>query len=263
MKIVAIGTMKGGVGKTAITFNVCANLAQRGYKVLAIDADPQANLSDDAGIDINDVDAPSIVNIFNRSKQISNINNIINKNIFPEYKGQFDIVSSNIWLHLTEENLINRSSREMILSYYLEDNFDTIENYDYIIIDTNPSMSIVNRNAYYIADSIIAITDPNRSGINGVQLLDYLWNEKCEDLRIKNTLNSIIINKVNRTNLSKEFLEYCKLERADISEMIMDTTLPTAVKIAESEKLRKPITTGNEKQIFDRLVDELIEKGVL
>lgn len=180
MKVITIGTLKGGTGKTTTTFNLAGCLAEDS-KVLLIDCDPQANLSQDCGVDITDQSADSIKSVFD--SYLSPEKTIV-KNLIPELPN-LDVLPSNIWLMETEMQLVNRAGREFILSNYINDNKIFFEQYDYILCDTNPSMSIINQNAFYLADDIVLVSDVSKNGLTGIELFDYLWSKAARDLRKK------------------------------------------------------------------------------
>ena len=262
-KIIAVGTLKGGTGKTTTTFNIAGCLAEEN-KVLLIDCDPQANLSQDCGIDITDYYANnSIKSVFD--KYLEPTKTIVKAPI--DGLENLDVLPSNIWLTETEMVLVNRSGRERILDNYINDNKDFFSQYDYIICDTNPSMSIINQNAFYIADSIILVTDISKNGLTGIELFDYLWSKAAKDLRKENNIGAIILNNSDvRTSLSKELLEYCE-EEEDIRNLLVKPVIAQAIKIKETSMEHKPINIyypgKKEHEFYLQLIDVLKERGVL
>lgn len=262
MRIIAVGTLKGGTGKTTTVFNLAGCLAEKS-KVLLIDCDPQANLSQDCGIDIANQDLDSIKSVFDNYIEPSKT---IIKGPIKELPN-LDLLASNIWLTETEMLLVNRSGRERILYNYITDNKEIFEKYDYIICDTNPSMSIINQNAFFIADSIILMTDISKNGLTGVELFDYLWSKAAKDLRKENNIKALILNNSDsRTLLSKELLEYCK-EDEDLNKILIDKVIPQAIKIKETSLEHKPINVykpnSKEHDIYNELVEMLQEREIL
>lgn len=262
MKIITIGTLKGGTGKTTTAFNLAGCLAES-HKILLIDCDPQANLSQDSGIDITDQSAHSIKSVFDDYMEPQKI--IVKSPI--ENLENLDVLPSNIWLTETEMMLVNRASRERILDNYINDYKDFFKQYDYIICDTNPSMSVINQNAFYIADSIILVTDISKNGLTGIELFDYLWSKAAKDLRKEHNLKALILNNSDsRTALSKELLEYCE-DDEDMSRILVKPVIPQAIKIKETSVEHKPINIYSPKKkehrLYIELIDALKEKGVL
>ena len=87
-------------------------------------------------------------------------------------------------LFRTEMNMANKTNREHILEFFINNNHDYLENYDYILIDTNPSMSIININAFYVADKIILTSDVSTNSINLKHPCRSLKIDYIEDLHL-------------------------------------------------------------------------------
>ena len=105
-----------------------------------------------------------------------------------------DIICSSIQLTATEMQLVSRAGREQILKNYIDDNIKFFREYDYVIIDTNPSMGIINQNAFYVADNILLVTDVSYNGIQGAELFMYLWEKARNDLRKADNISAFFIN---------------------------------------------------------------------
>lgn len=265
MKIITVGTLKGGTGKTTTTFNLAGCLAEE-HKVLLIDCDPQANLSQDCGIDITNQTAPSIKSVFD--SYLAPEKTVVRSPIAE--LPNLDVLPSNIWLTETEMMMVNRSGRERILDNYMADNRKFFERYDYIICDTNPSMSVINQNAFFIADSIVLITDISKNGLTGIELFDYLWSKAAKDLRKENNIKAVLLNNSDqRTTLSRELLEYCQYDK-DLKELLVLPVIPQAIRIKETSVEHKPINVyeppqkdvSKEREIFREVVAALKKKGV-
>ncbi|MCI8980142.1 MAG: ParA family protein, partial [Clostridia bacterium] len=146
MKIISVTTQKGGVGKTTSAINISAALAEKGKKVLLVDLDPQGNASIGCGIDNRGTD--TIV----RAMQ-ADINGNFNLNDLAITKTKkFAVLPSNIELSNLELILVSVIGREGVLKRILEPIKDQ---YDYIIIDTLPSLGILTVNAFTASDYVI------------------------------------------------------------------------------------------------------------
>ena len=164
--VVTVGAMKGGAGKTMVVDNIAGCLAER-YKVLVVDADPQANASKGLGIDIADPDMTTLDDV------------LTNQGTPPEDAviraplrdlPNLDVMPSSILLFKTEFELAAKGERIRLLGYYLQDNSEFFGRYDYIIIDTNPGLGLVNQNAFFAADSIVLVTDESDNGLTGDEM---------------------------------------------------------------------------------------------
>lgn len=262
MRIITVGTLKGGTGKTTFAFNLAGCLSED-YNVLLVDCDPQANLSQDCGIDITDQTANSVKSVFD--SYMAPAETIV-KSPIPELP-KLDVLPSNIWLTETEMLLVNRSGRERILDNYIADNKDFFSQYDYIICDTNPSMSVINQNAFFIADGIVLITDISKNGLTGIELFDYLWSKAAKDLRKENNIKAMILNNSDsRTTLSKELIEYCE-EDEEFKDLLVLPVIPQAIKFKETSISHKPINVykpgGKEHEVIQEVISKLKGKGVL
>jgi ATPases involved in chromosome partitioning len=258
MKIITIGTLKGGTGKTTTTFNLGGILAKT-HKVLLIDVDPQCNLSLVAGIDVTRQGLKTSKNIFEGN---TNLQESICKSPVKDLPN-LDIISSSIQLTATELNIVSMAGREQILNNFILDNQNIFNEYDYILIDTNPSMSIINQNAFLVADSIILISDVSLNGIQGAELFIALWENARKQLRKANNVKALIINNYDkRINLSGELLDYCRGNKG-VNELLLNTIIPSAVKIKETELEHKPVDIPILQEIFYNIIDELKERGIL
>ena len=124
-KVIAATNQKGGVGKTTTALNMSVALAQQGYNVLAIDADPQANLTISLGIKEPDNLEVGLSNILQRIVEDRDFD--LNMGIMHHKEG-IDFIPSNIELASFETRLVNTMSRELVLRTYL---YEIKDRYDY------------------------------------------------------------------------------------------------------------------------------------
>lgn len=265
MKIITMATLKGGAGKTMNAFNISGILAEEN-KVLIIDVDPQCNLSSNCGIDISDREAYSIRDVFeNPASSQPKPEQITVKNPIEELPN-LDIIPSSIFLFRTEKNLYAKGDRERILQKYINKNQKYFDQYDYIIVDTNPSMSFTNTNAFLIADEIILSCDVSSNSITGAELFCELWDETREELGKDDNIAAMIISNYDgRSNLAKDLTEYTQAT-AFSKDIVLSTTVSTTVKLKETEANHKPINILNPKhnacEQYRAVVKELKEREV-
>lgn len=262
MKIITFGTLKGGVGKTISTFNIAGLLAEE-KKVLVVDSDPQGNITNNFGVD-RTLLTNSINDIFecnNKSPEEIIIRQPIKK------LSLLDILPSSIFLFQTEIRVMSLAGRELILKNYIEDNINFFNSYDYILIDTNPSMSIINQNVFLASDSIVLVSDVSMNALEGVELFIALWEDSRKRLRKKNNIKAVLINNFDkRLKISLDFIEYCK-NHEEIKDLLINSIVTRNVKLSESELEARPINLydPNSKgyESFKNVVVEMKERGIL
>ena len=143
-KVLAVANQKGGVAKTTSTFNVGTGLAQRGYKVLMIDLDPQASLTVYAGLEPYEREK-SIVDVLRNNK-------VDMQDVIMNVRENLDIITSRIELAAIEYELLGKAARERILFRAIASIRD---NYDYIVIDCPPQLSTLTINGLACADEVV------------------------------------------------------------------------------------------------------------
>jgi chromosome partitioning protein len=260
MKKIAVCAMKGGVGKTMLAVNIAATLAlEYDKKVLFIDTDPQSNSTNYLGID-------------EFEEGYRSIKDALENNLDPQdavrdtYIEKLKVIGSSIYVTALEFNLFQLAARELRLKNYIEKNKNFFRKFDYVIFDTNPSMSVVNQNVFTAADSLIIVTEASTGGAKGIDLFTDLWCGIAENLGVDNKIDALVLNRLNeRTNIGKEFKSY--LKEGEYKDLILSNfvTESTILKDAESYKqainIYKP-NSKQHKQIQD-VVEELIERNVL
>lgn len=267
-KIISIGTFKGGVGKTMTTFNLAGILAEMKYKVLCIDVDPQGNLTSNLGVNRANQGLHGVESIFSENASVD-FNEIIVKAPITELP-TLDLLPSTVLLHKSELFMALAPARELKLQYFMMDNKESLDKYDYILIDTNPSMGYLNQNAFVVSDKIIMPTTADLSDLDGIHLFCALWDSLREKLRIDDNIAAVIVTKNDkRVSLDRSFVDHIKSteDNEDIAELLLDTIVPVNVLLKEAAMSCKPINLYNKNcagyTAYKDLVKELFEKGVL
>lgn len=274
MKIIAVGTLKGGTGKTTVLFNMAGVLAET-KRVLLIDLDPQCNLSGACNAKqnldwrklIKNVPVkiiPSSRDIFENGKRISP-EELIVKAPIPELPN-LDVIPGNMLMTATEFSLVNRTARESVLANYFESHRRFFSRYDYILLDTNPSLGVINQNAFTAADSIVLVTDVGEDGIEGAGMFLYLWGSVCEDLRKRNNIDALIINRASRTiRLTNELFEFCA-EDEFFGKLLVPHMIYEKVVYKDARMEQIPVNLKKEGSAATSdvraVVDNLFERGV-
>jgi len=246
MTIIAIINQKGGTGKTTTAINLGTALAILKKRVLLIDLDPQANLTYSFGIDAS---KGSMVEVLQGKQTIQTI--LVNRE-------GLDIAPSSITLADTELSLVNKTGREGSLKDRLKD----LKGYDFVFIDSPPSLSILTINALTTADEVLI---PLQMEVLSLQGLAQLLNTVREVKKVLNNrlrITGIIPSMYDaRRRLSEEVLE--ELER-NIKEKVFKTVIRENVKIAEAPSFAKsvicysPLSHGTED--YSKLAKEFLRE---
>lgn len=273
-KVITFATLKGGAGKTMNLFNLAGVVASRDKNVLLIDVDPQCNLSANCGIDVADMGFVTVKDIFAkyRATEQPKAKDVIIEHPMAGLE-TLDLIPSSILLFNVEEDITILEGRTKILKSFLLRNQKALDKYDYIFIDTNPSMSVFNINAFYVADSIIISTDVSSNSISGAELFCGLWDAKREqinetsEVRKEDNIGALLIgNYIKRSNLSRELLEYVHVAGFS-KDIVLETIIPSTVQLKDTEVSHMPINMlhrgGKAHQAYENLADELKRKGIL
>jgi len=264
VKIIAIANLKGGVGKTMLTVNLSAVLAED-FPVLLIDADPQSNATSGLGIDIASREYRSMIHVLSEDGGVDAASVIMRSPI--KELPLLDLLPSDLALTRTELQLVSYPSREQVLSRWINKNQGVLAQYEYIFIDTGPNIGLINQNVLFVADSIILVTDISKNGQNGVEMLSEYWASLSSILNTKNNISALIVNNYDkRIRLSQELVEYFKNDEY-FSCLLVNTVIPNRVALKDTEVDQEPINLLHPKHdslvAYRSIIRELEEKGVL
>ena len=160
-RIVAVCNQKGGVGKTTTTINLGAALAERGRRMLLVDFDPQGALSVGLGIQPHDIDSTVYNLLMERDVKARDV-------IVATGIENLDLLPSNIDLSGAEVQLVSEVGREFVLGRALK---SVVPEYDYVMIDCQPSLGLLTINALACADSVLIPLECEYFAMRGVALL--------------------------------------------------------------------------------------------
>ena len=251
-RIIAVANQKGGVGKTTTSINLSACLAALGKKVLAIDMDPQGNMTSGLGIDKNEVEY-SIYDLILGEVEIEQV-------ICSDAIENLDVLPSNINLSAAEIELIGVEDKEYIIHNEVEKIRD---NYDFIIIDCPPSLNTLTINALTTADSVLVPIQCEYYALEGLSQLIHTITLVKERLNPNLEMEGVVFTMYDaRTNLSLQVVENVK---DNLNETIYKTIIPRNIRLAEAPSHGLPINLYDPKsagaESYMLLAEEVINKG--
>lgn len=248
-RIIAIANQKGGVGKTTTAINLSASLAAKGKKVLVIDMDPQGNTTSGFGVDKNDLDDTIYELILGECA--------IQDCIIKEVISNVSILPSNVNLAAAEIELIGVEKKE----YILKGEVDFVrDQYDYIMIDCPPSLSMLTINAMTTADTVLVPIQCEYYALEGLSQLIHTINLVKERLNPDLDMEGVVFTMYDsRTNLSLQVVENVK---QNLKQRVFDTVIPRNIRLAEAPSYGMPIQAYDPKsagaEAYMALADELI-----
>lgn len=256
--VTAIINQKGGTGKTCTCANLGVGLAREGKKVLLVDFDPQSSLTISLGYDKPDdlpVTVAALMSKVLDSKPVTPGEGILHQ------QEAVDLIPSCIELSGVEAATVNALSRENLLKQILA---PLRKQYDHILIDCSPSLSMLNLNALSAADNVIIPVQPQYLSAKG--LVDLLTTIK----QVRNKINprlkteGIVLTMVdNRTNLAKEI---GSLVRNTYGKHIniFSTEIPMSVRAAEASAAGVSIHSydpkGKVAEAYRNLTKEVLSR---
>lgn len=251
--ILAMCNQKGGVGKTTSTINMGAALAEFGRKVLLVDLDPQGALSAGLGIPHEDLDL-TVYNLIIDSD--TDVRDAIHHTSVPG----LDLVPANIDLSAAEIQLVNEVGREQALGRALR---PVRRDYDFIIVDCQPSLGLLTVNALTIAQGVIIPMECEYFSLRGLALLTDTVGKVRDRLNFDLEVLGILVTMFDRRTLhAREVME--RLIEV-FGDTVFDTVITRTVRFPETSVAGEPITRWAPKSPgadqYRNLAREVIERS--
>ena len=251
MRVIAIANQKGGVGKTTTALALCSGLSQRGYKVLGIDTDPQCNFSSTSRVQTSGV--PTTINLLLRDAEAEEA-------IQASPLG-YDVIAGSNALSAAEK-MISDTGRE----HRLEEAIAPIKKkYDFIILDTPPTLGILTICAFTAADSIIIPTVASFYAAAGISELSHSVQQLVHyNINPNIRFDGILLTKYDaRTPVGRKMKEITEQIGEHIDAKVFNTVIRSSVTIDSAQVLKTSIfdydknaTVSRDYQAF---IDELLK----
>ena len=251
-RAIVVANQKGGVGKTTTAINLSACLAEAGQKVLAIDMDPQGNMTSGFGVEKEEVENTVYELLLGETK----VEDCVQKDVMEN----LSLICSNINLAAAEIELIGVDEKEFILQKTIE---PIKQEYDFIIIDCPPSLNMLTINSMCLADTVLVPIQCEYYALEGLSQLMHTINLVQERLNPNLEMEGVVFTMYDaRTNLSLQVVENVK---NNLQQTIYKTIIPRNVRLAEAPSHGMPINLYDTKsagaESYRLLAEEVIHRG--
>ena len=252
-EVITIANRKGGVGKTTTTLNLAYSLKELGKKVLVIDLDPQANLTRCFDVE--------------NTENIKNIGHLLITEMeeesylvedYTKSYDEIDIIPSSIYLSAVETQMRVETGSERILFEIVN---QIKEYYEYVLIDTSPSLNILTINALCASDNVLITADTQLFAIVGISELLKTIQKIKKRVNASLTIKGILLTMCdNRTNLSKLLTQQVE-EMYQGKIAVFQTKIPKTVKVGEAiysgQSIKKYAKGSSVDIAYDNLAKEI------
>ena len=251
-RTIAIANQKGGVGKTTTAINLSSCLAEAGQRVLTIDFDPQGNATSGLGLEKGQIEDT----VYEMMLGDCSFEDCLQR----EVQEDLDVLPSDSNLSGAEIELLDVENKEFVLKSHL----DQVKNdYDFIIIDCPPSLSLLTLNALVAADTVLVPIQCEYYALEGLSQVLRTINIVKRKMNPSLEMEGVVFTMYDaRTNLSLEVVENVK---NNLNEKIYKTIIPRNVRLAEAPSHGMSINIYDSKstgaESYRLLAAEVISRG--
>jgi len=259
-KIITVANQKGGCGKTTLVLNLGAALSRMGYKICLIDCDPQANMTMALGYQQPDELPVTIPNLI---QEIIGGGLKTDKKDFILHAQNMDFIPSNIELSAIENILLNSISRENVLKKLLS---VVKGDYDFILLDTMPSLNFITINALNATDSVLIPMQPQYFSAKGIELLMTTIKNVKDNLNPNLSIDGILMTMYdNRLNFHKEVVETVAANYGKYLK-IFETKIPISIRVTEMQARAQSVFDNDPaskiSESYTNFAKEFIDGGI-
>lgn len=254
MKTIVLTNQKGGVAKTTTAYALAIGLHNQGSNVLIIDADPQSNLSYTAGVDDNDQN--TLYDVLKGDCKP--------KDAIRHLEKWLDIMSIGLRGTAADMELASRTGRE----YMLKEAIEAVDDYDYVVIDTAPTLGLLTLNALTAADLAIIPVNVEAYSLQGMEQLNGFFENVRKYTNKDLKVSGILLTRYNeRLNLTQVLKGNVEKAAQTMNTRVFDTKIRESVAVKETQLLRSDIYTEAPKATatidYKTFVHEFMRKELL
>lgn len=249
MKTIALSNQKGGVAKTTTSGVLASGLSGKGFRVLAVDLDPQSNLGFSSGADLLNMPF-TLYDVF---KETTDLRSVI------QHLDTFDIVIGGLSLASADMDF-TETGREYLLKEALE---SVSDDYDFCLLDCPPTLGILTVNALTAADSLIVPITADAYSIQGLsrlkQLIDRVRKYSNRGLKIE----GLLITRYDKTNVTKALTDQIRQVADGLNTKVFSQPIRNSVAVRESQLLKSDLFTdaprANATKDYAAFIEELLK----
>lgn len=255
MRIFCVANQKGGVGKTTTTVNLAAGLAAVGQRVLMVDLDPQGNATTGAGIDKRQMDK----NVYDVLIGEATVADARQRAPFDEHQAGFDVLGANRELAGGEVELVNLPRRDQRLKEAIS---AVSEEYDFVVIDCPPSLSLLTLNGLCAAHGVVVPMQCEYFALEGltdlVNTIKQIHARLNPDLQIIGLLRVMFDPRITlQQQVSQQLQDH-------FGDKVFQTVIPRNVRLAEAPSYGMPGVvydpSSKGAQAFVEFAREMVER---